>query len=62
MRVQLDTGVPVVFGLLTCLNEEQAKERAGLVEAKAGAGAHCHNHGDDWGRVAVELGVKEEKV
>ena len=50
MRVQLDLGVPVVFGLLTVLNEEQGKARAGI------GGGHCH--GEDWGRAAVELGVK----
>ena len=50
MRVQLDLGVPVVFGLLTVLNEEQGKARAGI------GGRHCH--GEDWGRAAVELGVK----
>lgn len=51
MRVQLDTGIPVIFGLLTVLNEEQGKARAGLVE-----GEHCH--GEDWGSAAVELGMK----
>lgn len=29
-RVALDTGVPVGFGLLTCDNDEQALDRAGL--------------------------------
>lgn len=29
-RVALDTGVPIGFGLLTCDNEEQALDRAGL--------------------------------
>ncbi|MCJ1292077.1 hypothetical protein MMC34_003627 [Xylographa carneopallida] len=51
MRVQLDSGVPVVFGLLTVLTEEQALVRAGV----RGGG---HNHGEDWGAAAVELGVK----
>ena len=51
MRVQLDAGVPVVFGLLTVLTEEQAMARAGI-EGKG----HCH--GEDWGSAAVELGVK----
>ena len=51
MRVQLDLGVPVVFGLLTVLSEEQAMARAGM----DGKG-HCH--GEDWGNAAVELGVK----
>ena len=40
LRVQLDLGVPVVFGLLTVLNEEQGKARAGI------GGGHCH--GEDW--------------
>ncbi|KAK0852521.1 lumazine synthase [Friedmanniomyces endolithicus] len=55
MRVQLDTGCPVVFGLLTLLTEEQGRERAGI----AGEGGdQGHNHGEDWGAAAVELGVK----
>lgn len=52
MRVQLDTGVPVIFGLLTVLTEEQGLERAGL------GSSGMHNHGEDWGSAAVELGVK----
>lgn len=55
MRVQLDTGVPVIFGLLTLLSEEQGLERAGI--DKAGKG---HNHGEDWGSAAVELGAKRK--
>lgn len=51
MRVQLDTGIPVIFGVLTVLTEQQALERAGLAE-------RGHNHGEDWGRAAVEMGVK----
>lgn len=53
MKVQLETGCPVVFGLLTLLNEEQGFERAGIDEGKK-----MHNHGVDWGQAAVELGVK----
>lgn len=54
MRVQLDTGVPVIFGLLTVLTEEQGLERAGL------GTSGMHNHGEDWGSAAVELGVKRQ--
>lgn len=54
MRVQLDTGVPLIFGLLTVLNEEQAKARAGIT-------GESHNHGEDWGLAAVELGVKRKE-
>ena len=51
MKVQMETGCAVVFGLLTLLTEEQGLERAGI----DGKG---HNHGEDWGAAAVELGVK----
>jgi len=53
MRVQLDFGVPVIFGLLTVLNEEQARKRAGLTP-------DGHNHGEDWGDAAVEMGSKRK--
>ncbi|KTW30133.1 6,7-dimethyl-8-ribityllumazine synthase [Pneumocystis carinii B80] len=55
MKVQLDTGIPIVFGVLTVLNKEQALERAGV------SGELRKNHGEDWGFVAVELGVKRKK-
>ncbi|KAK8055381.1 6-7-dimethyl-8-ribityllumazine synthase [Apiospora rasikravindrae] len=51
MRTQLDLGIPVIFGVLTVLNDDQAKARAGLLSGS-------HNHGEDWGSAAVELGVK----
>ena len=51
MKLQMDLGVPVFFGLLTVLNEEQGKARAGLVPD-----SHCH--GEDWGSAAVELAIK----
>lgn len=54
MRVQLDMGVPLIFGLLTVLNDEQAKARAGVISGS-------HNHGEDWGAAAVELGVKRKE-
>ena len=50
MRVQLDSGVPVIFGVLTALSEEQALQRAGIGRATKG-----HNHGEDWGAAAVEM-------
>jgi 6,7-dimethyl-8-ribityllumazine synthase len=54
MKVQLDSQVPVIFGLLTVLNEEQGFMRSGIGEGGSGG----HNHGSDWGSAAVELGVK----
>ena len=47
MQVQLDTNVPVVFGVLTCLNEKQAYERS------VGEGTHAYK----WGLSAVEMGL-----
>ncbi|KAF7322326.1 MFS general substrate transporter [Mycena chlorophos] len=49
MKVQLDTGVPVIFGVLTALTDEQALERSGMTP-------NGHNHGEDWGLAAVEMG------
>ncbi|KAL4067768.1 dimethylribityllumazine synthase [Scleroderma citrinum] len=54
MKTQLDTGVPVIFGVLTALNEDQALDRAGI-----GKGPNKgHNHGEDWGLAAVEMAVQ----
>lgn len=55
MKVQLEKEVPVIFGVLTLLTEEQGLERAGIDEAGKG-----HNHGEDWGAAAVELGLKRQ--
>eukprot|EP01062_Namystynia_karyoxenos_P082543 TRINITY_DN9313_c0_g2_i1.p2 TRINITY_DN9313_c0_g2~~TRINITY_DN9313_c0_g2_i1.p2 ORF type:complete len:215 (+),score=88.76 TRINITY_DN9313_c0_g2_i1:86-646(+) len=49
MRVNLDTGVPTLFGVLTVLNEQQARERAGLDGG--------FNHGTEWAQTAVEMGM-----
>jgi 6,7-dimethyl-8-ribityllumazine synthase len=52
MRLQLDTGVPVIFGVLTALTDDQALDRAGLGRGESKG----HNHGEDWGLAAVEMG------
>jgi 6,7-dimethyl-8-ribityllumazine synthase len=54
MRIGLDTGVPVVFGVLTVLTEDQA-------EARSGIGPKGHNHAEDWAAAAVELGLKQKQ-
>ncbi|AXA49043.1 6,7-dimethyl-8-ribityllumazine synthase [Malassezia restricta] len=56
MRVSLDTQVPVILGVLTALDEDQALERAGIGRKKPG-----HNHGLEWGTAAVEMALKEPK-
>lgn len=52
----MDTGTPVIYGVLNCLTEEQALQRAGVGRETKG---HCH--GIDWGNAAVELGVKTRR-
>jgi|ERR1711971_457276 len=47
MRLNLDYKVPVIYGILSVLDEEQAKSRSGL----DGKG---HNSGIDWGITCVE--------
>ncbi|CCF52668.1 hypothetical protein NDA11_003860 [Ustilago hordei] len=57
MRIGLDTGVPVILGLLTALTEDQALERSGV-----GRGANKgHNHGLDWGLAAVDMALKTNR-
>ena len=57
MKLQMDSGVPVIFGVLTCLTDDQALERAGI-----GKGVNKgHNHGEDWGLAAVEMGSQCKK-
>ncbi|KAF0711526.1 Aste57867_5220 [Aphanomyces stellatus] len=48
MKLNLDTGVPVMFGVLAVLNETQARARAGLEEGG-------HNHGVEWAQTAIEM-------
>ncbi len=50
MRVSLDTGKPVIFGVLTCLTEKQAKARA----------TGENNHGYGWGMTAVEMALQSK--
>jgi 6,7-dimethyl-8-ribityllumazine synthase len=38
MKVQLESGTPVIFGVLTALTDDQALERAGLGRGANGAG------------------------
>jgi len=49
MNAGLETGTPVIFGVLTCLTLDQAKSRAGLIMGS-------HNHGHDWAHAAIEMG------
>jgi hypothetical protein len=47
MSVQLQTNLPIVYGVLNCLDEGQVKARS----------SGDNNHGYDWGKTAVEMGL-----
>jgi 6,7-dimethyl-8-ribityllumazine synthase len=48
MNIGLNTRTPVIFGVLTCLTEEQV-----IARSTPGDG----NHGYDWGKTAVEMAL-----
>lgn len=50
MKLNLETGIPVIFGILTCLNEDQAIERS----------SGKLNSGYEWGMTAVEMALIKE--
>ena len=53
MELNVDEDIPVVFGVLACLNEKQAKARS----------IGKNNHGIGWGQTAVEMGLlKRAKI
>lgn len=47
MNIALQTSTPCIFGVLTCLNEEQVKKRS----------TGTNNHGIGWGKTAVEMAI-----
>ncbi|KAF4688309.1 lumazine synthase [Perkinsus olseni] len=48
MRLGLDYKKPVIYGVLTVMNEEQAKARCGLL----GDSVH-HNEAREWAKTAI---------
>ncbi|OLL24069.1 6,7-dimethyl-8-ribityllumazine synthase [Neolecta irregularis DAH-3] len=48
MQIQLESGKPVIFGVLTVLTQEQAEQRAGI---------HGRDHAPDWAAAAVEMAI-----
>lgn len=46
-QLNISQAIPVIFGVLTCQTEEQARERS--IGEK--------NHGVDWGKTAVEMAI-----
>jgi 6,7-dimethyl-8-ribityllumazine synthase len=52
MSVGLQTGLPIIFGVLTTNTEEQAKDRA----------FGANNHGLQWGMAAVEMALLRQSA
>lgn len=55
MDVNLSTMTPVVYGVLNCLDEDQVRKRS----SSANGG---HNHGEDWGKTAVEMAIMRREA
>jgi len=55
MNVNISTMTPVVYGVLNCLDEDQVKSRS----SNEGGG---HNHGEDWGKTAVEMALMRQQA
>jgi len=47
MNIGIQTNVPCIFGVLTCLSEDQVLARS----------SGDNNHGYDWGKTAVEMAL-----
>lgn len=47
MNIGIQTSTPVVFGVLTCMDEKQVVARS----------SGDNNHGRDWGKTAVEMAL-----
>ena len=57
------SGTPVVLGVLTVMTVGQAWARAGVSsdgDGDGNGGAAHHNHGEEWGRVAIEVAMKQK--
>ncbi len=57
MKLNLEGDVPVIFGVLACMTEDQALARAGLENASG----KKHNHGPEWGQSALEMAILRRK-
>lgn len=47
MDLNMQSGIPVMYGILNCMTEEQARVRS----------VGEHNHGYGWGKAAVEMAL-----
>ena len=55
MNVNIATLTPVVYGVLNCLDEGQVRKRSSGEDGG-------HNHGEDWGKTAVEMAIMRREA
>jgi hypothetical protein len=55
MKLNMKTDTPVVFGVLTCTSEEQAKQCASDSGSCGGGATQRCNHGVQWAQSALEM-------
>lgn len=58
MKVSIDHNKPIIFGVLTCLNESQALIRSGLDPSSPSN----HNHAIDWAKAAVDCALNSRRL
>ncbi|TYZ63529.1 hypothetical protein PybrP1_010169 [[Pythium] brassicae (nom. inval.)] len=54
MKLNVMTDTPVIFGVLTCTSENQAKQCAADIGGCGGSAKKC-NHGVEWAQSALEM-------
>ncbi|OAV93296.1 6,7-dimethyl-8-ribityllumazine synthase [Puccinia triticina 1-1 BBBD Race 1] len=57
MEVSIKHNKPIIFGVLTCLNESQALIRSGLDPSSPSN----HNHAIDWAKAAVDCALNSRR-
>ncbi|KNZ44972.1 6,7-dimethyl-8-ribityllumazine synthase [Puccinia sorghi] len=55
--VSIKHNKPIIFGVLTCLTEDQARIRSGLLPADPSN----HNHAIDWAKAAVDCALNSRR-
>lgn len=58
MKVGMMTSTPVIYGLMTCMSEDQARTCADL----SGAGGEKSSHGVEWAQSAIEMAHINDKA
>ncbi|PLW15880.1 hypothetical protein PCANC_02835 [Puccinia coronata f. sp. avenae] len=56
-EVSIKHNKPIIFGVLTCLTEEQALIRSGLLPSSSSN----HNHAIDWAKAAVDCALNSRR-